>query len=191
MKRVLPLLLVCLLLAAGCSPSARTESGAPGSAPAGPVSPEKERESPAQSAPAEEEPEPEPTVTAVECTHEGSRAALEIPEGWEYEVEEYSEEQGKFELRFRPEGTTGWVRLACCDWFGVCGTGLEEEEITLRPDLTGTQGTYDGADLWEFLVFSCPEDEEHTYVAFTEDAEDWWPEHGTEAMEILATAQIG
>lgn len=187
MKRILSLLLLCLLLLpAGCSQSAQPEPAisAAASAPAAePETPALPKEQPA--------PDPEPAVTPVEVTHGEFRIGLDIPEGWEYEVEEYSEETGLFGLRFRPEGADGWVRLECCDWFGVCGTGLEMEEITFPSGLTGEMGTYDGGQVWDFIAFSAPEGATHTYVASAEQVEDWWPDHGDTAMEILSTARLG
>lgn len=195
MKRMLSLLLLCLLLpAAGCGQAAEAGSSAPASGPEPEISASQENEPrPEEEAPAPMEVwiTPEETSTPVEVSHEGARIALDIPAGWEYEVEEYSEEDGLFGLRFRPEGEAGWIRLECLDWFGVCGTGLETEEISFPSGLTGEMGTYDGGERWDYIAFSRPEGEDRSYVATTESADGWWPDCGEAAMEILASARLG
>lgn len=183
MKRILTLLLLCLLISfAGCSqsPAISTTSSPPAAEPAAPSLP---KEQPA--------PDPEPAATPVEVAHGERSIGLDLPEGWEHEVEEYSEDTGLFGLRFRPGGAEGWVRLECCDWFGVCGTGLVTEEISFPSGLTGEMGTYDGGQVWDFIAFPPPEGATHTYVASAEGIEDWWPDYGDAAMEILSTARLG
>lgn len=192
MKRVLSLLLPCLLLllASGCGQSAQAVPPASSTLPAVQSGPE-------ETAPPGEPPAPAPesaAVTEVEVSHGASRIALTLPEGWEYEKEEYDgqlDNGGEFAIRFRPAGADGWVRVACSSLFGVCGTGLETEEITFGAGLTGTRGTYDGHAIWDYIFFSVPEDGDHSYVALTQGVEDWWPDFGDGAMEILASARLG
>jgi len=192
MKRVLSLLLPCLLflLVAGCGQGAQTGPAAPSALPTVEAGLE-------ETVPSEEPPAtaPDPAAaTEVEVSHGASRIALTLPEGWEYEKEEYDaklDNGGEFAICFRPAGADGWVRVACSSLFGVCGTGLETEEITFGAGLTGTQGTYDGHAVWDYIVFSIPEDGDRSYVAFTQGVEDWWPDYGDAAMEILSAAQLG
>lgn len=114
--------------------------------------------------------------------------ALTIPEGWAYEVNEYSADQQYFGISFRPEGELGWTRLQFWpDQFGVCGTGLEEKQITLRSGLRATQGYYDGSESWSFMVF---DDLPGSYVVQRENTEGWWSKQEDTVMSILGSARL-
>lgn len=124
----------------------------------------------------------------VKCSHEDAGISLTIPEGWEYAVEEYDQKNGRFGIRFWPEGQSGAVGLYVYDMFGVCGTGLEEQEITFDSGLKGNKGTYDRGGVWDFIAF---QDVPGHYIAQTEGADEWWSEYQEEAMEILGSARLG
>ena len=127
------------------------------------------------------------TDVTVEYEWEDVQIGLALPEDWEYEIEEYTEEYGRFGIRFRPKDKKGSVGFYFYDIFGVCGTGLEEQNITFDSGLEGRMGTYDGRDIWSFIVF--PERAASgTYVAMTEGMIDWWPEYEDAVMDILDTA---
>jgi hypothetical protein len=70
------------------------------------------------------------------------------------------------------------------DLFAVCGTGLETTEMLLAGQ-TATVGTYDGAELWDFIRF-----DEH-FAVWGQGHERWWAEYGDTAMEILDSAVFG
>ena len=70
--------------------------------------------------------------------------------------------------------------------FGVCGTGLEEKEITVGK-YKAWQGTYDNKKVWDFISFRGMLG---SYVAMNEGADKWWSQYGDEAMEILSTVKI-
>ena len=73
------------------------------------------------------------------------------------------------------------------DSFGVCGTDLTEEEITVG-DYRAHKGTYGKDWLWNYISFiGTP----GSYVAINDGAEKWWNAHGEEAMEILSTVKVG
>ena len=134
-----------------------------------------------------------PLVSAVaaenaECEWQELKIGLEIPEGWEYAAEEYSDETGRFGVRFWPEGCSGWVGVFHYDFFGVCGTGLEEQDITFDSGLSGRMGIYDGRDTWEFITFQRLTASPDVFVALPEYAGDWFAEYGDEVLEILGTA---
>lgn len=124
----------------------------------------------------------------VKCSHEDAGISLTIPEGWEYAVEEYDQDSGRFGIRFWPEGQNGTVGLYVYDSFGVCGTGLEEQEITFDSGLKGNMGTYDQGGVWDFIAF---QDVPGHYIAQTEGADEWWSVYQEEAMEILGSARLG
>ena len=115
---------------------------------------------------------------------------LQLPSGWAWETVAYSEDTQTFGIRFWPrESPAGALYVACCpDGFGVCGTGLEQEKITLATGLEGWQGTYDNHKVWDFISFR---DLDLDYVVMNENAEIWWDTYGSQAMDILDTLHLG
>lgn len=124
----------------------------------------------------------------VEYEWQNIKVGLTIPDGWEYEKEEHSGETGRFGIRFAPEGCSGWVGLYFYNTFGVCGTGLEEEDISFDSGLTGRMGIYDGGDTWSFIVFPEKSVAPKYFVAINDGTGDWLAEYGDEVLEILSTA---
>ena len=116
--------------------------------------------------------------------------SLAIPKGWEYAISKSAEQSSEeFGIRFWPEGQEkGQISIWYHSAWGVCGTGLEEVEITLG-DYSALQGTYDNKKVWDFICFNVT-DTTGYYVALNEGAETWWKEYGADAMKILATIQI-
>lgn len=114
----------------------------------------------------------------VEHTYKDSQVTIDLPESWEYEIEEN-------ELRIWPKGQTkGKITILYHEGlFGVCGTGLTTEKITLGGQ-KASKGTYDGDKMWMFITF---EDEANPYVIRSDGADVWWDVYGEEAMEILGT----
>lgn len=112
--------------------------------------------------------------------------SLTIPDGWEYYAED-SGDENDFCIAFWPEGQTeGKIKVWYYDSFGVCGTGLEEEKITIG-EYEAYQGTYDNRKTWNFISFlGMP----GSYVVLNEGTDTWWSEYGEEAMQILATVKI-
>lgn len=144
-----------------------------------------------------------PAGELVSCIGTDGSITLTIPEGWKYEITEKGDD-GIHDgitydgIRFWPEGKDGKIGLYYYDTgFGVCGTGLEEHEITLPGGQQGDMGTYDNGEVWDFIVFWPSDiggDDSKLmgrYVAQTEGADEWWSEYESEAMEILGTAQLG
>ncbi len=115
-----------------------------------------------------------------------SNITLTIPHDWEYEVER--EDNGnEYCIAFWPEGQTeGKIKMWYYTAFGVCGTGLEQEEISVG-NYKAWKGTYDGKSVWDFISFRGMAG---SYVAMNEGAEKWWNEYGDEAMQILSTVKI-
>lgn len=121
------------------------------------------------------------TETEVGCEYGYARMTVYLPHGWEYEVREYHPENRSFGIDFWPEGYSGTVSINFYDSFGVCGTGLVQEEITLAGE-AAWMGTYDNREVWDFITFKYLPGH---YVVMTEGVEDWWDTHGNQAMEIL------
>ncbi|MCM1190987.1 MAG: VWA domain-containing protein [Butyrivibrio sp.] len=126
---------------------------------------------------------------SVECEWQDKKISLKIPVGWESEAEAYGDEAaGRFGVRFRPVGCSGWAGLYFCESFGVCGVGLVEQDITFDSGLSGRMGIFDDGDTWSFIVFPKESGTPGTFVALSDGAADWLAEHEDEVLGILGTA---
>ena len=67
--------------------------------------------------------------------------------------------------------------------FAVCGTGLEEKSVTIA-GMEARVGTYDGKNMWDFIVF--PGD----FVSLNESGEHWTEDEQTEIILILESLKI-
>ena len=115
--------------------------------------------------------------------------SLIVPDGWEYATHETVEHSAVTDLAYPffieiwPEGETqGSLLFVYDEKFGVCGTGLTSEEVILGGH-KGSMGTYDNSSVFSFIVF------DREFVILNMDADKWWNEYGTEAMEILDTLE--
>ena len=174
MKKVICLLFIVLL--AGCGAKPETELKLPEEEVCG--------------APLYEGPEEEPTETVqVEFVCDGGKIVAQLPENWQWEVDEITEDAFAMGISFRPETETdGWLRLRY--WpgkFGVCGTGLEEQEVTFANGQTGRLGFYDGSEKWSFVSFY----PDYPHYALDVDFASWVMKYEKEVFEILSTAQFG
>lgn len=115
-----------------------------------------------------------------------SNITLAIPYDWKYEVER-REDSNDYCISFWPEDQTeGKIKMWYFDVFGVCGTGLKQEEITVG-GYKARKGTYYDNKMWYFISFA---NTPGSYVAINDGAEKWWDQYGDEAMQILSTIQI-
>ena len=114
--------------------------------------------------------------------------SLYLPYNFEIEKAGSDNESGDFSIRFRPKGEEGFVSVKYfADVFGVCGTGLESEEITLGK-YKAHKGTYDGKPVWDFInLFDTAGD----YVIMNEGADGWLPRYESEVMDALSTLEVG
>ena len=82
--------------------------------------------------------------------------SLLVPDEWEYIVCPVDDDQmsyGLYGFILKPlEASEGQIELFCSDSFGVCGTGLKQEEITLA-GVTAHVGTYYEHEHWDFITF--------------------------------------
>ena len=125
----------------------------------------------------------------VSSSHENNYITLEIPEGWEYEVKEYTEPgYQEFGISFWPEGQTeGRLALMCAgESWGVCGTGLTTQDIMIG-EYSAIKYIYHSDEFWTFLRLDYPE---MNYVVYNEGADIWLNEYGVEAFQILSTVQL-
>lgn len=115
-----------------------------------------------------------------------SNITLTIPYDWNYEIE-HGNNADEYCIAFWPEGENeGKIKMWYYTAFGVCGTGLEEKEITVG-EYKARKGTYDNRKTWDFISFA---DMPGSYVAMNEGADKWWSQYGDEAMQILSTVKI-
>ncbi len=112
--------------------------------------------------------------------------SLTVPEGWKYELCPMDSDSlliGDYGICFSPEDAEfGFVEVAYIRSFGVCGTGLAEEEVTVAGH-PAWKGTYDHG-YWDFIGFKEPM---RDVVAQTCSVEGWWEENEDAVMEILDT----
>ena len=129
---------------------------------------------------------PKTQPTTVRETDAYSNITLTIPHDWEYEVER--EDNGnEYCIAFWPAGQTeGKIKMWYYTAFGVCGTGLEEKEITVG-EYEAWQGTYDNKKVWDFISFKGMPG---SYVAMNEGADKWWSQYGDEVMQILSSVKV-
>lgn len=115
-----------------------------------------------------------------------SNITLTIPYDWEYTTER-GNNPDDYCISFWPaDQTEGKIEIWYYTAFGVCGTGLEEKEITVG-EYEAWQGTYDNKKVWDFISFrGMP----GSYVAMNEGADKWWSQYGDEAMQILSSVKI-
>lgn len=115
--------------------------------------------------------------------------ALKLPENWDYVMNELDETEvenpgdEKFGIDIYPKGKEGKISISYWGSFGVCGTGLEEECITIH-GMTASMGTYDNNEFWSFIHFT---DEYAQYVIIAVEVEDWTADDKEQVMEILDT----
>lgn len=181
MKRSLSLILlaaVCVLALAAVTSLSGCSTKAPDNDPTGNI----------------DAPDPAPAVTGETAAYTSGYVdmALTIPEGWQWEsVQDKS--VGTEGIRFWKTGDTA-VSFELLCWrsgYGLCGTGLVSEELTLANGQKVWQHTEEGDDsLWLNLYFeNVPGD----YVCaprgtFTQAD---WDGCRDEVLAILSTAQFG
>lgn len=112
-----------------------------------------------------------------------------LPEGWEYAIVEYSEETYFCGIEFWPaEYPDAKLRLLYySNFFGVCGTGLEQQERTLALAGNVHVGTYDGRNVWDFIRFT----EKGDNYALLNEAAEVWDIYGPQIDAILDTISLG
>ena len=80
----------------------------------------------------------------------------------------------------------GHIELFYADSFGVCGTGLSQEEVTLAGD-SAHMGTYDNNEHWNFITYGGVNTK---IVATHSDCDSWTDEIWEEALSILDTVRF-
>jgi hypothetical protein len=113
--------------------------------------------------------------------------SVKVPASWNYRAVSIDDDQlmyGLYGLILSPNGAEdGQIELFCTDMFGVCGTGLVQEETTLAGDIARF-GTYDEHEHWDFIAFG---KERTQVVAQHTNCDSWTDQMWEEALSILDT----
>lgn len=124
----------------------------------------------------------------VSVSHGERILSINIPEGWEHDIREYSDEYSGFGINFWPKGETeGKLSFLYYDAWGVCGTGLKSEKIEIG-GYEASQGNYDGG-IWEFISFR----KEPGWCVIQHSGTNtytWLKKRMDEAMEIIDTIRV-
>ena len=111
---------------------------------------------------------------------------LTVPKGWEYTTEDVEGSNDFSIVLWHKNSVEDKIRISYQTAFGVCGTGLEEKDITIG-SYQAWQGTYDNHKNWDYIALK---DTPGSYVIFNEADDDWWKEHKDETMQILNTLVV-
>lgn len=138
-------------------------------------------------APQDQDPSEAPAYTDIEQGGPYGKISISLSSGWDYELCPIDSDNmiyGMYGIHFYPEDAAdGYISLAYVDNFGVCGTGLEEEAVTIAGNPANI-GTYDNNTYWDFIAFG---GEYGGIVALTYSVDDWWSEYGSQVLDILET----
>ena len=141
-------------------------------------------------------PDPKPAVTTAEFTHGYVDMALELPEGWSWETVSDNGSDKTEGIRFyKTDDTTVSYTLLC--WtggYGICGTDVTSEEITLANGMKVWQNTEEDTQQGVMVMADISfENTPGSYVAAPSDnmTIEVWNANRDELLSILGTAQIG
>jgi hypothetical protein len=113
--------------------------------------------------------------------------SLTIPEGWSYTICNVDDDKllsADYAIHFSPENEADeYIEVGYYSMFGVCGTGLKEEDTTLAGD-SAQIGYYDGSNAWEYIHF---EGANKGINAIAADNKEWEQATLEEALGILDT----
>ena len=88
-------------------------------------------------------PDPKPAVTTAEFTHGYVDMALQLPEGWSWETVSDNGSDQTEGIRFYKSADTAvsYTLLCWTGGYGICGTGVTSEELTLANGMKVWQHT--------------------------------------------------
>ena len=116
--------------------------------------------------------------------------SVSIPGTWNAEA--YPVDSGKMTVGlygmflYPKDAKDGHIELFYANSFGVCGTGLSQEEVTLAGD-SAHMGTYDNNQHWNFITYGGVNTK---IVATHSDCTSWTDEMWEEALSILDTVKF-
>lgn len=134
--------------------------------------------------------QPQTNDTLVSQVGPFGKISITIPDGWKYELYPIESEEligGRYGIHLYPENATdGYVELVYNDSFGVCGTALEQEEVTLAGD-TACVGTFENHKYWDFVAFR---GKNEGVIAQNVSPDGWWEEGKDQVLDILDTLRF-
>ncbi|MDE5596642.1 MAG: hypothetical protein K2J04_02290 [Lachnospiraceae bacterium] len=149
--------------------------------------------------------EPSETTEKVEYSHEDIYLSLTIPDGWGYKIRT-AEEMEKYDgmticaIEFWQEDYPETVfTFSYESFFGICGTGVTEEEFTQENGISGYRFTEEIEDtLWLNMIFRNPEDVDEegvykggTYCIMASPKLSEWDVIEPEFEEIVKSIWVG
>ena len=141
-------------------------------------------------------PDPQPAVTTAEYTHGYVDMMLELPEGWSWENAGDNGTNKTEGIRFykTDDPTVSYTLLCWTGGYGICGTGVTSEEITLANGMKVWQHTEENTEKGTMVMADISfEDVPGSYVAAPSETmtTEVWNANRDELLSILGTAQIG
>ena len=121
----------------------------------------------------------------VHATEKGS-IQVSLPQGWAYQVSE--QEEGDFSIDLHPQSEPkGTISIQYVKLFGVCGTGLVQEDCVISGK-EATKGIYDGHAYWDYIAFS---GKYKNYAVTNSAGDSWWRAYQGQVEEILSSLSFG
>ena len=134
------------------------------------------------------QPTPAPAETVTASGTAGT-LRVQVPDGWKYELcpaGSLTVSDQAFGVKIWPDsGSDSCVQLYWSDSFGVCGTGLKEETLTLAGDSVSA-GYYDDGKNWTFLSF---QGKISGLVAGADPGAGWFADKGDQLLSMLNTIE--
>ena len=141
-------------------------------------------------------PDPKPAVTTAEFTHGYVDMALQLPEGWSWETVSDNGSDKTEGIRFYKTADTAvsYTLLCWTGGYGICGTGVTSEELTLANGMKVWQHTEENTEKGTMVMADIFfEDAPGSYVASPSDTmtTEVWNANRDELLNILGTVQLG
>lgn len=141
-------------------------------------------------------PEPKPAVTTAEFTHGYVDMALQLPEGWSWETVSDNGSDKTEGIRFYKTADTAvsYTLLCWTGGYGICGTDVTSEELTLANGMKVWQHTEEDTEKGTMVMADIFfEDAPGSYVASPSDTmtTEVWNANRDELLSILGTVQLG
>ena len=141
-------------------------------------------------------PDPQPAVTTAEYTHGYVDMMLELPEGWSWENAGDNGTNKTEGIRFykTDDPTVSYTLLCWTGGYGICGTGVTSEELTLANGMKVWQHTEEDTEKGTMgMADIFFEDAPGSYVASPSDTmtTEVWNANRDELLSILGTVQLG
>ena len=146
------------------------------------------KDEPVQESPVTEEiPQADDVAATDRACVEGPYGSLciDVPDNWQYKVCDINSQDllgERYGIIFSPkDAKDDQIELFITDNFGVCGTGLKQEEATIA-GMPARIGTYDEHEHWDYVVIG---DEPPQIVATRTVCDSWDDKTWQEAWQVI------